>query len=65
MCRGRRMEHKIIEINYPMLRPSRGLIPGHFNMRQREGMISQETQENGDSETGQDPERDTIQKGRA
>lgn len=44
--------------NYLVLGPSRGLIPKHFNVRQREEMISQETQMNGDSKEGRAPERD-------
>lgn len=50
------MEHKITEISYSMLRHFRGLISRHFNMRQREGIISQEIQMNAGSE-GQAPEK--------
>ena len=39
-----RMERKITEISYSPLRRSRGLIQGRFNLRQREGTISQEAQ---------------------
>lgn len=69
---GRRKDGAQDQGNYPVLGPSRGLIPQHFNVRQREGMISQETHMNGDSKEGRgrggrgrERENDTIREGRA
>lgn len=54
---GRRKDGAQDQGNYPVLGPSRGLIPPHFNVRQRVGMISQETHMNGDSKEGQERDR--------